>query len=855
MVTNANDFVINGLPELIVSPDPSSNLFTIDGQHIDQAISASDRYSTLVVAEGAVLGIGSAVSQVSADGFGWDLSTVNAFESAFGRLDWVTDAQRTSNSLLFFQPENRLVWLEVTGPVRIDGTVHMAGMHGGENPRLDHPSGPGQARLGGITSDTLSGGVGGAGGVTQGGTTHDGQRAGGNNTPDLGVGRGANGTLLLTQQPAGFGSRFDPVNESLNDFIEDAVEVVSSLVSIATGATALAAGSPGGLIDIATGVAGFISVVSELPTTDSLASGQVVAGQGGHGGLRPSGIGPDLEDDFQVLPGGGGGGGGGGGSSYYEETFFSIPLDTSKEIGGGGAGGGGAAGALRITTASALEIGPNGTINGSGGRGGFGEPHRWLGSPSGGGGGGAGGVAKLQGSRLLNRGIIDLSGGARSGAIIAQGDLPVPVGRYGDGRVQILDGPQKGGFLYYGSDNIGVHPPTVHMAWPTGRLRASITLPFTGIRGVGTAEHIPFLFIGALRGLLVITDDRRLVLMSVPDYFSGTPQIAYLAELADLQQISALAGFTPTDAAQSPVPPQHIFVSGMRTVNGAVQSQIHEFDAGGNYLGLAFSTTTSGYVDFVGHLQEIDFLSDGRLAALMATAPTINASGIHVIDLATGTASLLIPGEDNLVSMSVLRGGQGEIFYAVIDDRTYACDGVCPVPTAIKRYDTSGQEVDLLALVTETVSSPGEPGLLRLDGSLPASRAPRLQFDGFDLPDLRYPVGSNTEATFNSPAIGSLEAPAGSATGMENLVIGRIFGDQVTLFCQGGEEGESAVVFKNGLPVTLTPPADSSGQFEVPLQLDLGFNTVWVETNRGGDTHELLKRHILLIRTPLFPYR
>jgi hypothetical protein len=88
---------------------------------------------------------------------------------------------------------------------------------------------------------------------------------------------------------------------------------------------------------------------------------------------------------------------------------------------------------------------------------------------------------------------------------------------------------------------------------------------------------------------------------------------------------------------------------------------------------------------------------------------------------------------------------------------------------------------------------------------------------------------------------------------MDNLVIGRstLLGDQVTLFCQGAEVGESAVVWKNGQPVVTSPPGVNRGQFDMPLQLTLGFNTVWVETNRGGDTHALLKRHVLLLRTPL----
>jgi len=857
IITDPNMFIIRGLPELDVHQEPANNLYTIDGTHIDKAIAINDvgRYSRLVVDSGAVLGIGREVGNVMNDGITWRISTVNDFENVFGRLSWITDNQRLNNSVRLFQPENHLVSFDVTGPVSIMGTIHLAGMHGGENPRLDSPMGPGFRRLGGFASTMLSGGAGGDGGVTMGTTTNNGQRAGNDNTPDLGIGRIANGRLLQTVQPAGFGSRFDRVEVEYSSYFG----LLGNIISLASTAVSPPEEVLKALKDIIGGVSGIASEVSNLSTTTNLASGHIVSGQGGHGGLRPTNGVPTMDEIYFIpSPGSGGGGGGGGGSSSYTETLFGITLLAQQEKGGGGAGGGGAAGALRITTSSKFEIDLNGRIDGAGGRGGFGEPHRSLGSPSGGGGGGAGGVFKLQSSQLINRGVIDLSGGERSGAIVAQSDLPAPY----IGRIQMLSSFNNGGFLYYGFPDIGINPPTVKALWPTGRLRAEIPLSFaTGIRGIGkAAEEIPFLF-GPLRGcLLMITDDMRVVLTSTLDYLSGNPQFIYFGELLNLRTIrdSRLFGFIPTDVAQSPFPPYHIFISGINNVLGLVaESEIHEFDNGGNYLGLAFSITTNDDPHFVGHLREIDFLSDRRLAGLMATGPITTQSGIYAIDLTTGaqSVSLIHRAGREFASMSVFRGKQEDLIYVVHRDLGTDIEPPFPSPT-IRRYTISGQppqlvRTSLMAFVGETISSPGEPGLVRLDGSFPGSKAPRIAFDGIELPDLRYPPGPNSQAaTFNSPTIGSFSGPAGSVTGLESLVFGQ---SQLTLFCQGGEPNKTAELKKmsdiNPVPSgPTTPPADNLGQFVIRTQLDPGFNTVWVQTNVGGDTHDLLKRHVLYIK-------
>jgi hypothetical protein len=454
-------------------------------------------------------------------------------------------------------------------------------------------------------------------------------------------------------------------------------------------------------------------------------------------------------------------------------------------------------------------------------------------------------VLKLQGAWLINQGTLDLSGGERAGAILAQSGSPAPGGCCAPGRVQVLDGPEKGGFLYYGSRFIGVHPPTVKVLWPTGRLRAELPLSFaTGIRGIGTWR----LAIRRLQvhALLMLTDDRRLLLTSSVDILSGNPQVSLLGELANLNQISQLAGFTPTDVAQSPQPPHHIFISGVRGSGNPAQSEVHEFDSGGNYIGMAFNRTTcEGCFGSTsqGHLRDIDFLSDGRLAGLMTTFQPFEP-GIHAIDLSTGTSSRLIP-DQSFASMSVFRGDRQDLFYVVQWSPVIGGDGGPRQPT-ILRYNVSGQTAQA-ALALETISSPGEPGLLRLDGALPAANAPRLAFDSAELPDLRY---NHQPTTFNSPTIGSFSGPVGGTTALESLVFGQ---SQLTLFCQGGEATEAAALWKmsqrNPQPFAVpTPPADGQGQFMTTTQMDTGFNTVWVETNRGGPTHALLNRHVLYIR-------
>lgn len=846
-------FVIDGNFERYAILHEGEYLTIYKNRRIDAMVQQSGRYSTIEVEAGATLGIGRAVSNVTIartlgtpNTLQWNLSTVQAFEAKFGRLYWVTDAQRQNNAIRFFQPENEPVLLDVTGPVRINGTIYLGGMRGGENPlrgdaRFDDPTGPGTLRIGGLAGGTISGGLGGDGGQTQDDSTQDGKSAGESRTDttlgyDLGLGRGHGGVEQTAEDENRGGSRFDVVTKE--HFIKDLINVIQGFVS-------LAKESPTGLIKVWDGTKGLAAARAFMPTIAATVSGQIVAGSGGHGGTRAD-IDPDLSSDSALLSGSGGGGGSGGGSSSYEETLAFLTLSAVKELGGGGGGGGGAAGALRITSATSVEIGEQGMIDAAGGRGGFGEPHRWLGSPGGGGGGGTGGVIKLQAPKLVNRGTIDLSGGIRGGAFVGQDGSPAP--SVPSARVQMLPGKQRGGFVYYTSN------PTVNIAWPTGRLQGTTTLPVSQILGIG-----PLTFWRTQRrdGLLVVGADRRVFAMTPPQYGTGNTQISPIGVNARLP--IQLDGLTITDIAQSPKRPYHIYVSGYHGTaanpnQDLAQSEVHELTHDGTYRKQIYAASTARiYGDaYIGHIKEIDFLSDGRLAALMATMPAPVQNGVHAIDIANGTSTLLMPWQgphySALRSMSVMRSDADQLLLSFHPD----------AGAELQRYDLFGQRMTQIALVAETVGSPGEPGRMRMDGALPGSTAPATQYDGFDLAGLPYPVQFDLDTTARFPTIASSTAPANNALGMENLVVGfNVFippeeRDRATLYGQGGEVGQSITVWQNGRQLGGTPPAiDGTGEFQQLVPLELGFNTFRVETNNSGTAPELLHHHLLSLRTYL----
>jgi hypothetical protein len=306
--------------------------------------------------------------------------------------------------------------------------------------------------------------------------------------------------------------------------------------------------------------------------------------------------------------------------------------------GGGGGGGGGAAGALKTVPASWRSHHP-GRSTPRAGAGGKGEPNWALGGPGGSGGGGAGALLKLQSPHFVNQGVIDASGGALAGSPTVFNYIPIANSRY---HIQVLDGsPNGGNMVYYGSRFIGVAAPSVSLLWSNGRLRKEVPLPFTGVRAIGKGLSSLDLVFGnvdpaapgpaPLRALLVITDDDRVVEASVSEFSSGNPQIMRIGELADFHSIQQLAGFTPTCVTQSPFPPFNIYIGGVQG-SGAefvANSRIHEFDSSGNFIRTVFDARTvqvnTGSA-WIGHVQDLDFLSDGRLVGMMTLFDATNAT-------------------------------------------------------------------------------------------------------------------------------------------------------------------------------------------------------------------------------------
>jgi hypothetical protein len=573
----------------------------------------------------------------------------------------------------------------------------------------------------------------------------------------------------------------------------------------------------------------------------------------------------DEDAPFQLVPGGGGAGGGGGGSTFEEVALFNIPVHGDAKSGGGGGGGGGAAGALRIISSREFEISTSGAIDARGGRGGRGEPNWALGGPGGGGGGGAGGILKLQSPQFFNRGNIDASGGALAGAPVQFNQMPVP--HSAAGHVQILDGPAEGGnMVYYGSRWIGIHPPSASLLWSTGRFRAEVALPFTGIRAVGKGLSFIDLISGnvdptapgpaPLRALLVITNDMRVEQTTAPEFSANNPQIIPIGELIDLHAVPALAGFAPSSVTQSPFPPFNIFVGGVHGTGAEnlARSQIHMFDRSGNYIGMVFNQMTEfASAGAAGHLQDIDFLSDGRLLGLMTLwnngSPT---DGIHRIDIGTGAASYLWRARAGarqaaaMSSMSVHRAVNGDAVSVVVWDPIIGEDHTS-IPPYLEHYDSSGNTLPPWALIVETISSPGDPGLVRVDGAFEGSNEPRVTYGGVTLADTIF---RDNPAVFHAPAISSLSARRNDvATGLESLVFGQ---DTLPVFCQGAEPGAANVELwrqqsgGTAMGVSL-PRADDQGNCGGTLMLPDGFTSVWVRTADGGQPSDLLKRRVLFI--------
>lgn len=501
----------------------------------------------------------------------------------------------------------------------------------------------------------------------------------------------------------------------------------------------------------------------------------------------------------------------------------------------------------------------------SGGRGGYGESQGATRSPGGGGGGGAGGVAKFQGQYFQNEGTVNFSGGSKAGGLLAQSGIPAP---YNNGRFAMLpdfDGGHDGGFVYYGTTEISLDTNVVVVCWPSGRVKVILELSFVlGIKGIGTLIHFPFFSRDIIaKGLLVISDDNRVIATSTVDFVSGNPSIFELGEIIDLNTIP---GFNPifdkpTSVAQSPRSPHNIFVSVVHTmpfVNDALAiSRVHKFDLGGNYIGKVFEMHTIDSPNALagpGHLRDIAFTRDGKLLGTVSPNPRVAnypAPGIHELNINTSlpVSKLIIPYQGiSLPSMAIYQGLEKDMIYLATFPGTQKF---------IDRYEfdnnrRSWRKSAQLMFALETISKVGEPGLLRIDGVVPGSNSPVIQYNDIDLPNYYFPRDTNNPVYHKEPVIGSFSRPFGIIPRFENLVTNqrmiKVYGHGASPFTEIEINGTSEVnpgkVQKGG------GTASSSGQFEVQVELDPGFNLLWAETNIGGDVHELLKRHILYIPIP-----
>jgi hypothetical protein len=832
VTTDPSRLQVRGLPELIVRT-AGSNLYAVDGTRIDATVSSSERYSTVEVAAGLTLGVGSAVTTAAVGATpalsAVDLSSLGRFEAVFGPVPEIP-ASVSRTAARVFQPARAPVSIEATGPVDLRGNVYLAGMRGGENPNLAQAAGAG--RPGGLVGGFRSGGNGGNGGVTTaGGAPQDGS------LPGHGIQADGVGTSLasgpLNVAPAPFGSRFDAVTRAASDLelvANVGVAVVSSVVS------------PGNALQYLGGAAVDLigAAVASPGCVDCRVGGRVNGGSGGHGGRRASGQSAALVDDAALHAGTGGGGGGGGGSSAFTETLFGFTLGTDHRRGGAGAGGGGAAASLRITGADVVDL--RGGLLGAGGRGGHGELHHWLASPGGGGGGGAGAVLKVQGVRAVRRGAVDISGGLRGTALqlTSRGAGQAP---YVRARVQAIDTVQgRGAFAFYRPEGSRGRDELT-LSYSTGRVRSvqvafpTLAASLREVRALGNA-FLPF---GA-RAVLAVDGASHLHVLGLPDLDTG------LASALDFDfgsLAAAIPGLRVTDVAQSPAAPHNIYVAGVR---GAASSEIHELDASGRYLRCVLQQET------VDHIRDLEVLSDGqRIAALMTTVTraggrSVLEAGLHLVNVATGARSFAFYRGDETNGMTVMRGAARDEVVFSCSEKTVDCDGGCNHVPWVERLTLAGVASTHRAFHVESTGQPGDPGLLRVDGELPGAAALTARFDGDDLRQHRY---GGAPVAYAAPVIGSFSGPATSASAMESLVF---LAPDVTAYAQGADPRDALAlpltVYRAsaaGTVATPVPSVDPQGRAQAVVRLSPGFNAVWIQSSTGGRPSALLRRNVLAL--------
>ena len=134
--------------------------------------------------------------------------------------------------------------------------------------------------------------------------------------------------------------------------------------------------------------------------------------------------------------------------------------------------------------------------------------------------------------------------------------------------------------------------------------------------------------------------------------------------------------------------------------------QLHLSDADTGVPGFRVVLSAEAPQPVVG---DIDFLSDGRIAALMTLVRDNMENGLHAIEVPSGTSTLTFPTTaGDLPSVSVLRGETADQVHLVHWSPTVSEDeDVYIPPPKICRY-VGTQETSQIALVHETLSQSGD---------------------------------------------------------------------------------------------------------------------------------------------------
>ncbi len=313
--------------------------------------------------------------------------------------------------------------------------------------------------------------------------------------------------------------------------------------------------------------------------------------------------------------------------------------------------------------------------------------------------------------------------------------------------------------------------------------------------------------------------------------------------------------------AQSPLAPHHIFVSGYRDQDyWHARALIVELTSGGEFVGYVMDRESErgeqrgpGECPVTGDfIDAIDFLSDGRIAALATLRAPSNGvlySGVFLIEPPTGSVKLLLSFGSEMRSLSVLRGTDEGDLVALVHFTCFV--GASPPPPQdgiqLRRLHLDGTPTTEVGVWADTLGWPGEPGMARFDGMIPGSLVVTAEMYGQPVPDLIFPDGP---VTFEAAALSSFLQPYN----------GHSFGDLVTFsdarvaMGAGGRPG-----YKPNLCVQpaggaqqcsqTASAADAYGLVAETARLPVGFSQVWYRPD-NHPIQALLTRDVYRLPDP-----